>query len=81
MEAMNVRPATTHPLATQEICGMLDMIGTLIEKGHAYAAQDGTVYFRTRSFKEYGKLSNRNIDEPLNGVRKDIEPGKKDRIC
>ena len=50
MEAMNVRPATTHPLATQEICGMLDMIGDLIEKGYAYPAADGTVYFRTRKF-------------------------------
>ena len=48
MEGMNVKPATTHPLATQEIDGMLEMIETLIEKGHAYAAADGTVYFRGR---------------------------------
>ena len=52
MEAMNIKPATTHPKATEEICGMLDMIGTLIEKGHAYVGEDGTVYFKTRSFKE-----------------------------
>ena len=51
-----MKPATTHPQATQEICGMLDMIQELIDKGHAYAAEDGTVYFRVRSFKEYGKL-------------------------
>ena len=51
MEAMNVKPATVHPKATQEIGGMLEMISTLIEKGHAYKAQDGTVYFRTRSFQ------------------------------
>ncbi len=57
MEGMNVKPATTHPLATQEIGGMLEMIETLIEKGHAYRGADGTVYFRTRSFKGYGKLS------------------------
>ena len=49
MEGMNVRPATTHPLATQEIGGMIDMISDLIEKGHAYE-KNGTVYFRTRSF-------------------------------
>ena len=55
MEGMNVRPATTHPLATREIDGMLDMISTLIEKGYAYDV-DGTVYFRTRKFAEYGKL-------------------------
>ena len=41
---------------------MLDMIQTLIDKGHAYVAEDGTVYFRTKSFKEYGKLSHKNID-------------------
>ena len=69
MEALNVKPATTHPLATQEICGMLDMIGTLIEKGHAYVAADGTVYYRTRSFKEYGKLSHKNIDDLRGGNR------------
>lgn len=44
MAAMNVKPATTHPLATQEIDGMIDMISTLIEKGHAYE-KNGTVYF------------------------------------
>ena len=50
MESLNVKPATTHPQATQEICGMLEMIEKLIEDGHAYAAADGTVYFRVRSF-------------------------------
>lgn len=68
MEALNVKPATTHPLATEEIPGMLDMIGTLIEKGHAYVAEDGTVYFRTRSFKEYGKLSHKNLDDLQGGT-------------
>ena len=69
MQAMNVKTATTHPKATEEICGMLEMIGTLIEKGHAYTAQDGTVYFRTRSFKEYGKLSHKNLDDLQGGNR------------
>lgn len=69
MAAMNVRPATTHPLATEEICGMLEMIQTLIDKGHAYRAGDGTVYFRTKSFEEYGKLSHKNLDDLQSGFR------------
>ena len=79
MEALNVRPATTHPLATNEICGMLDMIETLIEKGHAYAAADGTVYFRTRSFKEYGKLSHKNLDDLQAGNRSLLVSGEEQK--
>ena len=56
MHDLNIEPATTHPLATQEIDGMIEMIKTLIDKGYAYDA-DGTVYYRTRKFKDYGKLS------------------------
>ena len=62
MAGMNVKPATTHPLATQEIDGMIDMIQTLIDKGYAYNV-NGTVYFRTRKFKDYGKLSHKNLDD------------------
>ena len=69
MADMNVKPATTHPLATQEIDGMIDMISKLIEKGYAYAAEDGTVYYRTRKFKDYGKLSHKNIDDLQAGHR------------
>lgn len=76
MEAMNVRPATTHPLATNEICGMLDMIQTLIEKGYAYKAADGTVYYRTRNFKEYGKLSHKNLDDLQGGNRSLLVSGE-----
>ena len=68
MAAMNVRPATTHPLATEEIPGMIKMIGELIEKGYAYE-KNGTVYFRTRKFKEYGKLSHKNLDDLRSGFR------------
>ena len=81
MAAMNVKPATVHPQATQEICGMLEMIQTLIDKGHAYVAKDGTVYFRTNSFKEYGKLSHKNLDELQSGFREikvTGEEGKED---
>ncbi|MCI6140939.1 MAG: cysteine--tRNA ligase [Clostridiaceae bacterium] len=69
MEAMNVKAATVHPQATQEISGMLEMIQTLIDSGHAYAAKDGTVYFRTSSFKEYGKLSHKNLENLQSGFR------------
>ena len=68
MEGLNVRPATTHPLATQEIGGMIDMISELIDKGHAYE-KNGTVYFRTRSFPGYGKLSGKNLDDLRSGFR------------
>ncbi|MBO5246356.1 MAG: cysteine--tRNA ligase [Eubacterium sp.] len=69
MSDMNVKPATTHPLATKEIQGMIDMIATLIDKGYAYAAEDGTVYYRTRKFAEYGKLSHKNLDDLQAGHR------------
>ena len=69
MADMNVRPATTHPQATQEIDGMVDMIQTLMDKGYAYKVSDGTVYYRTRKFEGYGKLSHRDIDEQEAGHR------------
>ncbi|MCR5144300.1 MAG: cysteine--tRNA ligase [Lachnospiraceae bacterium] len=69
MADMNVRPATTHPQATQEIDGMVDMIQTLMDKGYAYKVSDGTVYYRTRKFDGYGKLSHRDIDEQEAGHR------------
>ena len=69
MEGMNIKPTTTHPLATQEIGGMIDMIQTLIDKGYAYNV-NGTVYYRTRKFEGYGKLSKKNID--------DLEAGHRD---
>ena len=69
MAGMNVKPATTHPLATQEIDGMIEMISSLIDKGYAYAVSDGTVYFRVKKFKEYGKLSLKNLDDLQSGFR------------
>lgn len=50
MKALNVKEATKHPLATEEIQGMIEMISKLIEKGYAYDS-NGTVYYRTRSSK------------------------------
>ena len=69
MEGLGVMPATTHPQATQEIPEMIDMIRTLEDKGYAYRASDGTVYYRTRKFKDYGKLSGKNIDDLESGHR------------
>ncbi len=76
MKALNVKPATTHPKATEEIDGMLEMIGTLINKNHAYVGGDGTVYFKTRSFKEYGKLSHKNLDDLQGGNRSLLVTGE-----
>ena len=79
MAALNVRPATTHPLATNEIDGMLEMIGTLIQKEYAYPAEDGTVYFRTRRFPEYGKLSHKNLDDLQGGNRSLLVSGEEQK--
>ena len=68
MADMNVKPATTHPLATQEIDGMIDVIQTLMDKGFAYEV-NGTVYFRVKNFKEYGKLSHKNLEDLQSGFR------------
>ena len=69
MEGMNIMPATVHPKATEEIDGMIAMIEKLIEGGHAYAVEDGTVYFRVRSFPRYGRLSGKNLDDLRSGNR------------
>lgn len=68
MADMNVKPATTHPLATQEIDGMIEMIQTLMDKGFAYEV-NGTVYFCVKNFKEYGKLSHKNLEDLQSGFR------------
>lgn len=76
MEALNVLEATTHPKATEEIPDMIEMVKTLIDKGHAYEV-NGTVYFRTRSFPGYGKLSKKNIDD-LEAGHRDIKVAGED---
>lgn len=77
VEVLNVEPATVNPRATQEIDGMIEMISTLIEKGHAYE-KNGSVYFRTKSFEEYGKLSKKNIDDLEAGIRIAVSEEKED---
>ncbi len=79
MEGMNILPATTHPLATQEIDGMIQMISQLIEKGYAYVVEDGTVYFRVRKFAGYGKLSGKNLDDLRSGNRSLLVTGEEQK--
>ena len=79
MQALNVKPATTHPKATEEIGGMIEMIQTLIDKDHAYVGQDGTVYFKTRSFGQYGKLSHKNLDDLRSGGRSLLVSGEEQK--
>nr|WP_294490482.1 cysteine--tRNA ligase [uncultured Mediterraneibacter sp.] len=78
MEAMNIKPATKNPLATEEICGMVDMIRILIEKGYAYE-KNGTVYYRTRKFENYGKLSHKNLDDLQSGGRALLVTGEDEK--
>ncbi len=76
---LGIEPATTNPRATEEINGMIDMISELIGKGYAYE-KNGTVYYRTRSFKSYGKLSKKNIDDLESGARIAVNDEKEDPL-
>ena len=78
MAGMNVKPATKHPLATEEICSMVEMISELIDKGYAYE-KNGTVYFSTRKFKDYGKLSHKNLDDLRSGGRSLLVSGEDEK--
>lgn len=77
--AMNVLPATVYPRATTEIPSIVTMIEGLIENGYAYEV-DGDVYYRVRNFKDYGKLSHRNLDDLLSGARIDVDERKDDPL-
>ena len=74
MDRLGVTRADVEPKATQYIPDMIGLCEGLIAKGHAYATPSGDVYFRVRSFKEYGKLSGRSVDELMSGAR--ILPGE-----
>lgn len=79
LKSLNVKPATHHPRATEEIDGMIEMISDLIEKGFAYE-KNGTVYFKTRKFDEYGKLSKKNLDDLEAGARIAVDEEKEDSM-
>lgn len=78
MASLNVREASTHPKATEEIDDMIAMVETLIAKDYAYVV-NGTVYFRTRKFEEYGKLSKKNIDDLRAGNRELLVSGEDEK--
>ncbi len=77
-DGLNIRRATYHPRATENIDGILDIINALVKNGHAYATADGDVYFRTNSFDEYGKLSHQPLEELEAGARIGIGETKED---
>jgi len=78
-DALNIRHATIYPKATEHIGEMLELISSLIEKGHAYESA-GDVYYDVKSFKDYGRLSGRRVEELLTGVRVEVEEGKRDDL-
>jgi len=75
---MNIRPADIHPKATENIDEIIEIISTLIEEGHAYAVENGDVYFSTKTFPEYGKLSHQPLEDLEAGARINIGELKKD---
>lgn len=78
-EGLGIRPADIHPRATENMDTILDMVKALEDKGFAYA-KDGNVYFRTRKFSEYGKLSHQPLDELESGARIDVSEAKEDPL-
>lgn len=78
-DGLNVKRATVNPRATENIEQIIAMISALIEKGHAYES-DGSVYFRVRSFKEYGKLFKQPIEDLEAGARVNIDEKKEDNL-
>ncbi len=79
-DALGVERATENPRATEHIDEIIGLVQTLIDKGHAYATQNGDVYFSVRSFPGYGKLSGQNIDDLENGARIDPTEEKRDPL-
>jgi cysteinyl-tRNA synthetase len=78
-KALNIKPATVYPRATTEIPGIIRTIEGLVDKGYAYAV-DGDVYYRVREFKDYGKLSHRQLDDLLSGARIEVDERKEDPL-
>ncbi len=85
-KGLGIKPATNHPKATENIPEIIDIVNTLVEGGYAYAvspdgvSEDKDVYFRTRKFEGYGKLSHKNIDDLESGARIDVSDIKEDPL-
>ena len=80
MAGLHITEADVKTKASEYIDKIIEFVERLIEKGYAYKTKNGDVYYSVRKFKEYGKLSHRNVDDMLNGVRIELEEGKKDPI-
>ena len=82
LDTLRIKRADHFPEATADnhIARMISMISTLVEKGHAYRAEDGSVYFRIRSFPNYGKLAHFNLDELRDGVRVSNDEYEKENV-
>ncbi len=78
-QGLGIHKASVHPRATENIGEIIDIVDTLVKKGHAYEV-NGDVYFRARSFKDYGKLSHQPIDELESGARIAVGEQKEDPI-
>jgi cysteinyl-tRNA synthetase len=77
---LNVLPPSQEPRATGHIGDIIRMIETLVEKGFAYAAENGDVYYRVRKFADYGKLNNRQLDDMRSGARVEVDVHKEDPL-
>lgn len=78
VKGMNFKEATVHPKATENIDEIINIISTLVEKGYAYAVENGDVYFSPKKFKEYGKLSHQPLEDLEAGARINIGELKKE---
>ncbi len=76
MDALNIRRADAYPRATEEIPKIIEVIQGLIDKGHAYRTEDGSVYFRVKSDPDYGKLSHQDLDALQSGARVEVDAEK-----
>lgn len=79
-KGLNVRDASIHPKATENIEEIIKIIASLIQKGYAYSSASGDVYFKMRAFKKYGKLSHQSMDDLIAGARIEIEDEKEDAL-
>lgn len=78
-DALQLERATVNPKVSENIQEIIDFISVLIDKGYAYP-MDGDVYYRTRSFENYGKLSGQNIDDLVSGARISVDERKQDPL-
>ena len=79
-KGLNIKKATYHPLATENIGGIINIISKLLENGYAYKSSNGDVYFDVAKFRNYGKLSRQSIEDLEAGARIDVNEKKKNPL-